>query len=298
MLELVTSYGDTTAMSTLNQVALSYNAFAQLTADAQNQTNSGGPNLTVNYDYADGFANTIRRTSTTYPYSTGGRSLGFVYDSGDDDALSRVSSLAFGGGTVAGYGYFGLGSIASTAYADGAINTVLADSTPSYPGFDQFGRLINVPWTKTTTGDLAQLEYGYNRASSRTYRRDVLAHSGGKSFDEIYQYDGVQRLVNAARGLLSEDNTRLTAGTFGQTWNLDATGNWSAFNQFDAQTGTFSALDQQRTSNAANEITAIGATVGDVWQTPAYDRNGNMTMVPKPADIPPATREFGTPGTA
>ena len=81
------------------------------------------------------------------------------------------------------------------------------------------------------------------------------------------------------------DSPRLTTATFGQNWNLDATGNWSVFNQFDAQTGTFSALDQQRTSNAANEITAIGATVGDVWQTPAYDRNGNMTTIPKPSDM-------------
>ena len=195
MLNLVTSYGDTTAMSMLNQVALSYNAFAQLTADAQNQTNSGGPNLTVNYDYADGSANTIRRTSITYPYSTGGRSLGFVYNSGDDDALSRVSSLAFGGGTVAGYGYFGLGSIASTAYADGAINSTLADSTPSYPGFDQFGRLIEVPWTKLSdNSSLVDLKYGYNRASSRTFRNDVVAANAGKSFDEIYTYDGIQRL--------------------------------------------------------------------------------------------------------
>ena len=47
----------------------------------------------------------------------------------------------------------------------------------------------------------------------------------------------------------------------------------------------FFALDQQRTSNAANEITAIGATVGDVWQTPAYDGNGNMTTIPKPSNM-------------
>ena len=66
-------------------------------------------------------------------------------------------------------------------------------------------------------------------------------------------------------------------------WTPPAIG--GAFNQFDARTGTFSALDQQRTSNAANEITAIGATVGDVWQTPAYDRNGNMATIPKPSDM-------------
>ena len=25
--------------------------------------------------------------------------------------------------------------------------------------------------------------------------------------------------------------------------------------------------------------------MGDIWQTPAYDRNGNMTTIPKPADM-------------
>ena len=43
------------------------------------------------------------------------------------------------------------------------------------------------------------------------------------------------------------------------------------------------SLVQQRVSNTANEITAVGATVGAVWQTPAYDRNGNMTTIPQPA---------------
>ena len=60
----------------------------------------------------------------------------------------------------------------------------------------------------------------------------------------------------SARGLLADDNTRLATATFGRNWGLDATGNWSAFKQFDAQGSTFSALVQQRTSNAANEITA------------------------------------------
>ena len=78
---------------------------------------------------------------------------------------------------------------------------------------------------------------------------------------------------------------RLDTATFGQGWKLDATGNWSGFNQFDAQSSTFAALDQQRTSNVANEITAIAGTVGAQWATPVYDRNGNMTSVPQPADM-------------
>ena len=40
---------------------------------------------------------------------------------------------------------------------------------------------------------------------------------------------------------------------------------------------------QQRVSNPANEITAIAATRGRRWATPAYDRNGNMTTIPQPS---------------
>ncbi|HEV2968550.1 MAG TPA: RHS repeat domain-containing protein, partial [Pirellulales bacterium] len=281
MMSQVTSYS---GASIFNQVTLTYNGFEQLLTDQQDQSGSGGPNLTVDYGYADGTNNTIRRMSITYPYSTGARSVIFTYASGDDDKLSRVSSLMFNATTVAAYTYFGLGSVAGTSYSAGTFGSTLASST-NYPGFDQFGRVINLPWTKTTTGDLAQIGYGYDLASNRTYRQDIKAESLTKSFDEIYGYDGMQRLVTASRGQLNTGNTRLQSSTFGQTWGLDATGNWSQFTQFDAQSSTFAALDQQRTSNKANEITAVGATVGPVWQTPAYDRNGNMTTVPEPTDM-------------
>ncbi|MBX3435766.1 MAG: hypothetical protein KF847_20805 [Pirellulales bacterium] len=42
-------------------------------------------------------------------------------------------------------------------------------------------------------------------------------------------------------------------------------------------------LDQARTSNVVNEITDITETAGPSWATPAYNRAGNMTTVPKPA---------------
>ena len=57
-------------------------------------------------------------------------------------------------------------------------------------------------------------------------------------------------------------------------------------------------LDQNRTDNTVNEITDITETAGPSWVTPAYNRAGNMTTIPKPADpdavaTPPPT----TPGT-
>ena len=63
----------------------------------------------------------------------------FNYNSGDDNALSRVSALSFNGGTVAAWNYFGLSSVAETEYDDGTINSTLASGS-SYPGLDLFGR--------------------------------------------------------------------------------------------------------------------------------------------------------------
>ncbi|MBX3440782.1 MAG: RHS repeat protein [Planctomyces sp.] len=44
-------------------------------------------------------------------------------------------------------------------------------------------------------------------------------------------------------------------------------------------------LDQARTSNTVNEITDITETAGPAWATPAYNRAGNMTTVPKPSSL-------------
>jgi len=44
-------------------------------------------------------------------------------------------------------------------------------------------------------------------------------------------------------------------------------------------------LNQTRTTNAANEITAITESTGPAWIDPAYDAAGNMTTIPQPADL-------------
>ena len=61
-------------------------------------------------------------------------------------------------------------------------------------------------------------------------------------------------------------------------YTLDITGNWT--NYLTKTSGT-TDLDQTRTSNAVNEITAIGAGGGTpVWTTPTYDPAGNMNSMP------------------
>jgi len=43
-------------------------------------------------------------------------------------------------------------------------------------------------------------------------------------------------------------------------------------------------LDQTRTATKVNEITDITESAGPSWGTPVYNRAGNMTTIPKPAD--------------
>jgi RHS repeat-associated protein len=290
MVDLVTSYSDTITVDEVNYVYLTYNEFGQLASEEQDWADSSGPDLTISYSYENGSANTIRRTGITYPYTTGGHgAVAYTYNSGDDDSLSRVSSISFNSTDVTDYTYFGLNSFAETSYPEPGVNNTMATSTPSYPGFDAFNRIVDLPWSKSGTGDIARLKYGYDLASNRTYRQDVKAGSSAH-LDEAYAYDGMQRLGWMARGHYAAD--RITSPKLQQSWNLDATGNWSGFANTDFGVSS-NSLVQNRTSNAANEITGLTTPMGVQWvYPPIYDRNGNMIEFPNLAN----TASFGDVG--
>jgi RHS repeat-associated protein len=129
-----------------------------------------------------------------------------------------------------------------------------------------------------------RVKYGYDRAGNRIWRENVVAREQyNKPFDEIYSYDGLHRLIDFRRGWLNESRSDLTQMTFRQSWTLDATGNWSEFKEDTDGDGTWD-LVQQRSCNPVNEITQITTLTGPTWATPQYDRAGNMTLIPKPAD--------------
>jgi len=279
MVEKVTSYSDL-GTTKANEVQNAFNSFSQLSI--QYQSHSGAVNTSTSpYAYVDGTGNTARPVSMTYP---NGRVLNVEYAAGDDNKLSRVSDLKISGESTASvaYTYFGLGSVASTSYPQPGIVSQMA-SGGSFPGFDRFGRVIDLPWTKSGAA-LMQLRYGYDRASNRTYREDVVATAAGKNLDELYEYDDLQRLKKYHQGRLADANTRIVSPGVQQGWALDATGNWRNFTQFDPGNSA-ATLDQQRTSNRFNEITGITTQVGTPWAVPTYDRNGNTTTMPKPANL-------------
>ena len=175
-----------------------------------------------------------------------------------------------------------------TTYPQPALQyTLLGSSSGTSPagdiywGLDQFGRIIDSRWYKTTTSaDVDRIMYGYDRASNRIWRQNLLATAASTKFDEFYTNDGLQRLKDMQRGTLNGTNTAITSPTFSQCWTLDPTGNWRGFNE--STTGSTWTLTQARTSNTVNEITGITNSVGGAWTAPAYDPAGNMTTMPRP----------------
>jgi RHS repeat-associated protein len=280
--------------SVVNECQFVYNTFGQLITDYQEHGGAVNTSTSpkVQYGYANGSANTIRPTTLTYP---NGRVLIYGYGTTDgiDDVISRVSSLVDNDGTtpLADYSFVGTGAYVVVDYTQPDVKYTLVDLSGTndpdtgdiYSGWDRFGRVKDCRWYDYGhSTDVARLKYGYDRASDRLWRADLVAQSLGKNFDELYSYDGLHRLKDMQRGLLNGSNTGVTSENFAQCWSLDPTSNWYGFQE--AATGGSSTLVQSRTANKVHEISGITNSVGSAWVTPAYDAAGNTTTLPQPAD--------------
>ncbi|MCE9604974.1 MAG: hypothetical protein K8U03_08740 [Planctomycetia bacterium] len=123
-----------------------------------------------------------------------------------------------------------------------------------------------------------RVKYTYDRNGNRTSRKNAVATGGN---DELYRYDELDRLKNLARGTLTGGAAPIVSPQAGEAWKLDATGNWNGYASLDLVDST-NTVEQNRSANQANEITAITAEVGLVWAQPLYDRAGNMISLPQP----------------
>lgn len=264
----------------VNDVLREYNGLGQLTAEYQSEKGAVNTSTTpvVRYVYdemADG-ANESRQTEMIYP---DGRILHYVYSSGIDDSISRLSYLADDDGSgdigtpVEEYTYLGLGTVVELNHPEALMKLTyiqqdgdsfaLTDGGDQYTGLDRFGRVIDQNWVETDSygaavGTDERYQYGYDRDGNVLWRSD-LAESG---FDELYTYDSLNRLVNFARGTLNSGHTAITgtAATSG-SWTLDANGNWTSV--------TTDLTTENRTYNAQNELTSVGNG------TMSYDGNGD-----------------------
>ncbi len=284
----ITSYDNPTvgSGSIVNQVQSVYDDFGQLVTEYQQHGGAvnAGTSLKVQYAYADGSSNTIRLTKMTYP---DGRELNYDYGSAgsSDDALSRVASLIDDDGStrLVDYSYLGAGAIIQADYVQPDVRCDLAHGAGAdlYDGpMDRFGRVNDLLWYDYgSSAELLRFKHGYDRAGNRLYREEADT----SDLDQLYSYDDVNRLVQSEEGTLSAGKDSISSLNSKQQWSLDPTGNWSGFKEDDDGDATWD-LEQTRTSSAVNEITDVAETTGPSWITPAYNRAGNMTTIPRPAD--------------
>jgi len=171
----------------------------------------------------------------TYPSSRG-----LTYDygttNGINEASSRIESMTDTGVTLASYQYLGASGFVNAASAQPGIHWTLIGSgsdpdtgdkqrkLPSekrgnsleavgFEPLDRFGRVDNCLLQRSGT-TLEQIQYGDDRASNRTWRKDGVL----TGYDELYSNDGLYRLTDQKRGTLNGTQTAITSGTFEQQW--------------------------------------------------------------------------------
>ena len=274
----------------VNRVQDAYNGYGQLVQQYQNDSGavntSTTPSIQYGYSQPSG-ANYSRLTSVTYP---NGRVLNYVYNSGIDTTISRVSALADAAGTYAGtdqsYLYLGLDTIVQETDGNGVALSYIkqtgdthynSDGGDRYTGLDRFGRVDDQYWfpTSSPTSPTDRFQLGYDQSGNVLFKDNLVSGSNSELYhanaagvgDDASAYDGLNRLTAFQRGTLCTSSYNygvpdtITGATATNNWSLDALGNWNS-TQGGAQTRTF---------NSKNQITGISGLT-----TPTYDSAGNM----------------------
>ena len=209
MVEKTTSYATGGGAGTpVNEMKNTYNDFGLLTSQEQSHAGAtNGSKPTVEYSYAPGSSdggatgNTVRPMKLTYPNS---RELNYVYPTGADDKLSRLSQYKDNDGTtvLVDYTYLGLGGFVKIDFQEPSVQYDLAtgNGVNPYAGLDRFGRIIDLKWAKQSgmTTNLVRLKYGYDRSSNRVHREDVIGELCEQPLDELYQYDSLNQIRKIA----------------------------------------------------------------------------------------------------
>ena len=261
--------------------------------DHNGAVDANTPQIEYAYDYGVGNVNAPRLSSLKYPQ---GSRINYVYDAGLDDSISRVSGIEDANNIrLVDYQYLGLGTPVIVNYQDEpAIRLDYSLGTSSnesqkYKSWDRFGRVTRHDWVRNVSGndkDIVKVGYAYDLGSNRTMRNERVAMPAGIERDELYTYDGLNRLINLERGKITGTTTpQITTTDRLQTenWSLDQLGNWNTY-QFDGdgdELYTSSAdLNDGRSFNLANEIDSWDPAPADSQNnpvTPTYDRAGNIT---------------------
>ncbi|MGE3109019.1 MAG: hypothetical protein AB7G11_05475 [Phycisphaerales bacterium] len=192
----------------------------------------------------------------------------------------------------------------------GIDRTLQADGTRNvggqYHGWDHLGRVARHAWVdgNLTAGSGAGAgyptrtpvfseSYHYDRASNRIARWDSRPGGGSPGGwadrDFKFEYDGLDRLKEAKRGVYNPGAQTITVGNGSQQCDLDMLGNWTVFrNDLDGSSTYAGSEVQTRDHNFANEIDEMDrdAPGGTGVTLPfAYDDAGNMTERERSASL-------------
>jgi RHS repeat-associated protein len=235
------------------------------------------------------YSNQLRLQTEVHPNS---RAIYYDYGSSGSstaayNATSTVREIWDGspsGTGLAVYDYNGAGSrLTISAYPQPSFKLDHFEGTSgTYAGLDRFGRVVDQYWKGSgSTADVDRIRYAYDYAGNRTYRQIDPAIYSTENMDQGYTYDGLHRLLTSQVGTLSGATISGTPASE-EDWSLDGIGNWRSYVQ---KAGGTVSLNQSRSASSANEISAISASVGTTWATPAYDLAGNMTSIPIPTSL-------------
>ncbi len=314
------SYGATPSPNTLgtpaSKVYITYNGLGQIQSQSAEGSVQTGVNAwawlasqTTSYQYSSDngvTGNASNLVSMTYP---NGRKVKYVYNSGVDADIGRVSAIADGGGTpLQTYTYLGLASTVTTVDNQPNLTQSYVGSGGTFTGLDQFGRIIDQNWTNTSTNTVADdHQYAYDADSNMLYSYDTvnkplsaLYQSNGQSAALTYSgaqwvsaYDPLNRVYQFSRGVLSASSTggrlnTVSSPTQQVTYNRDDQGNLQIGNttynaQNEASNTTVDAAGNVKSlTNAAGDPTTV---IYDAWGRPvryssthvSHDSDGNTT---------------------
>jgi YD repeat-containing protein len=272
------------AGTVINQTAYSYNGIDCLTKEAQSDSGVlDGSTPSVQYNCTGALDNVLRRTALVYP---NGRTVSYEYGAAGsiDDVLNRVQSVHDDDLTVlAEFQYLGSVMPVVTSLPQPAIQRRWkklsgqpdGDAGDPYTGYDRFGRTEQMQWWTTggSPASLVNVQWGYNRASQKTWRKDLLA-PGSTGQDQHFGYDGLNQATERQRGLLNINATAISSIPAQQeNFRYDETGNWITYRQVnDGVLG----IDETRVNNRSNQMTQVDGSSAGI----SYDANGNMLTVP------------------
>jgi YD repeat-containing protein len=232
---LYTSYADNGGTQVVNQVEDTYNGLGQLTGEYQEHggavNTSTSPELQYAYNEMAGGTNNSRPVSMTYP---NGRKLDYVYNSGVDSTISRLSAIADDnngspGTTLEAYTYLGLNTVVQRDHPEpGVLLTYIqqsgqgntnSDGGDQYTGLDRFGRVIDQNWLKDgTLTNTDRFQYAYDRSGDVLYQNNLMSPTQSELYrpnstasgDSNTAYDALGRMTAFARGTLSSSGNNGT----------------------------------------------------------------------------------------